>query len=315
MPTLVTGANGFVGSALCETLRRHGRKVREAVRSGSETSDIVSVGSICGSTDWTRAVHGCDVVIHLAARVHIMNDTDRDPLQAFREGNLDGTLTLAEQAAESGVGRFIFISSIKVNGEETVPDRPFRADDKANPSDPYGISKHEAEVALQQLAMRTGMEVVCIRPVLVYGPGVRANFLSMMRWLQRGFPLPLGSIENSRSLVALDNLIDLIATCIDHRAAANQTFLVSDGEDISTTALLYRMGKALGRPAMLIPVPSWLLKACATIIGKRAVARRLLDSLSVDIGKTRSLLGWKPPLSVDEGLQRTAEHYLVSLEK
>ena len=311
MRILVTGANGFVGSALCETLQRRGFKVRKAVRSGGQDPDTVNVGSICGDTDWSGALRGCDVVVHLAARVHVMNDTEHDPLQAFRKVNVEGTLNLADMAAMSGVKRFVFISSIKVNGEGTAPGSRYNADDEAKPSDPYGVSKHEAEEALRRLAPGTGMEVVCIRPVLVYGPGVTANFLSMMRWLHRGVPLPLGSIDNSRSLVALENLIDLIVTCIDHRAAANQVFLVSDGEDVSTTELLRRLGIALGKPARLFPVPSRLLSFFARMVGKEAVAERLLSSLSVDIVKTRTLLNWEPPLGLDEGLRRTAQHYLA----
>lgn len=253
---------------------------------------------------------GVDVVIHCAARVHVMHDQAVDPLIEFRKVNLAGTLNLARQAAAAGVQRFVFISSIKVNGEGTAPGMPYHADDAVTPLDAYGISKHEAEQGLLALAAETGMEVVIIRPVLVYGPGVKANFLNMMSWLYKGIPLPFGAIYNKRSLVALDNLVDLIVTCIDHPAAANQVFLVSDGDDLSTTDLLRRMGRALGKPARLIPIPSKWLEFGARLLGKQALAQRLCGSLQVDISKTRELLGWTPPVSVDEGLRKTAEYFL-----
>jgi nucleoside-diphosphate-sugar epimerase len=217
---------------------------------------------------------------------------------------------LAEAAAAAGVRRFIFISSIKVNGEATLPGAPYTAEAQPAPADPYGISKLEAEQGLRALAADTGLEVVIIRPPLVYGPGVKANFLSMMRWLHKGVPLPFGAIHNRRSLVALDNLVDLLVTCIDHPGAANQTFLVSDGEDLSTSELLRRMGFALGRPARLLPIPSRLLDVAAAMLGKTALAQRLCGSLQVDIGKTRELLNWSPPVGVDEALRKTAEHFL-----
>lgn len=268
------------------------------------------MGDLEPSSDWSVALEEISTVVHCAARVHVMTDTAADPLTEFRRVNVQGTLNLARQAAAFGVQRFVFISSIKVNGEATKLDQPFTADDEPAPLDPYGISKMEAEQGLRKIAAETDMEVVIIRPPLVYGPGVKANFQAMMRWLARGIPLPLGAIHNRRSLVALDNLVDLIVTCVDHPAAANQTFLVSDGEDLSTTQLLQRMGEALGKPARLIPVPSVLLKLGAALVGKPAVAQRLCGSLQVDISKTRQLLGWTPPLSVDEGLKRAAEGYL-----
>jgi nucleoside-diphosphate-sugar epimerase len=257
---------------------------------------------------WAEALRNRQCVVHLAARVHVMHDASSDPLAEFRKANVESTLALATQAAQSGVQRFVFISSVKVNGEHTQTGHPFRSDDQPAPQDPYGISKMEAEVGLRAIARQTGMEVVIIRPPLVYGPGVKANFASMVRWLQRGMPLPLGAIDNRRSLVALDNLVDLIVTCLDHPAAANQTFMVSDGDDVSTTELLQRMGAALGKPARLLPVPQGLLEWGAALLGKKDVAQRLFSSLQVDAEPTRQLLGWKPPVSLDQGLLQVAKH-------
>ena len=250
------------------------------------------------------------VVVHAAGRAHILRETNNDPLAEYRRANVDETLDIAEYAARFGARRFIFLSSIKVNGETALQCRPFTADGCAAPLDPYGVSKREAEQGLRELSLRSGMEITTIRPPLVYGPNVKGNFLSMMRWLGRGIPLPLGAIHNRRSLVAIDNLIDLIVLCVHHPSAANQTFLVSDGEDLSTTQLLRRLGVALSRPARLVPVPLALLMLAAAAVGKGDVARRLCGSLCVDISKTRQLLGWSPPVSVDEGLRRTAEAFL-----
>jgi nucleoside-diphosphate-sugar epimerase len=313
---LITGANGFVGSALCIQASAHNFLVKGAVRSAQSLpadTEAVLIDTIDGSTDWSDALRSINVVVHLAARVHVMNDRSADPLNEFRKVNVDGTLNLAKQAVQAGVQRFVFISSIKVNGESTPLGQPFRADDEPMPMDAYGISKREAEDALRQLARDTGMEVVIIRPPLVYGAGVKANFLSMMRWLDKGIPLPLGAIHNQRSLVALDNLVDLIITCITHPAAANQTFLVSDGEDLSTSGLLRRMASALGKSARLLPIPAWLLQFGATLLGKHAVAQRLCGSLQLDISKTRQLLNWTPSISVIEALRKTAQSYRSSL--
>ncbi|WP_070886308.1 UDP-glucose 4-epimerase family protein [Pseudomonas argentinensis] len=314
MRVLLTGATGFVGRGLLKRLSTQGGlQLRAAVRRQEsafpESVTVVQVADLRGDTDWRQALEGVEAVIHSAARVHVMDDQAKDPLAEFRAVNVAGTLNLARQAVSAGVKRFVFISSIKVNGEGTASGKPYTADDTPMPVDPYGISKLEAEQGLQALSQETGMEVVIIRPVLVYGPGVKANFRSMMSWLRKGIPLPLGATGNKRSLVAVDNLVDLIATCIDHPAAANQTFLVSDGEDLSTTQLLQRMGKALGRPARLLPVPASLLQAGAAMLGKRAIAQRLCGSLQVDIGKTRELLGWAPPVSVDDALRKTARAF------
>jgi nucleoside-diphosphate-sugar epimerase len=287
--------------------------VRGAVRSlcsppdGAET---VVIGSLSSETEWTVALSKVEQVVHLATRVHVMNDKSSDPLAEFRRVNVEGTAALARQAAAAGVKRFVFLSSVKVNGEFTEAGQPFTADDVPAPEDPYGVSKHEAEKLLRQIAAETGMEVVIIRPPLVYGPGVKANFESMMRWLARGVPLPLAAVtENRRSLVALDNLVDLIMTCLNHPAAANQTFLVSDGEDLSTAQLLKRMGAAMGKLARLFYVKPALLKLGATVLNKPAIYQRLCGSLQLDIAKTRKMLDWTPPVSVNEGLRRAAEGF------
>ena len=309
MQVLVSGSNGFVGRALCTQAVACGLAVRGVTRTSCNLPKGVGgvvVSSIDGNTDWREVLTGCEVVVHLAARVHVMQETTADPLTEFRRVNVQGTLNLARQSAAAGVRRFVFVSSVKVNGEATQLGSPFKADDVPAPLDAYGVSKMEAEQGLRELAAQTGMEVVIIRPPLVYGPGVKANFAAMMRWLQRGVPLPLGAIHNQRSLVALDNLVDLIVLCLKHPAAANQIFLVSDGEDVSTTELLRRMGQAMGRPARLLPVPQSWLRYTAAMVGKPDVAQRLCGSLQVDISKTRQLLGWVPPLSLDEGLKRAA---------
>jgi nucleoside-diphosphate-sugar epimerase len=274
----------------------------------------VTTGDISAQTDWKQALVGVDVLVHLAARVHVMRDAAADPLAEFRRVNVQGTLNLAWQAAAAGVKRFVFLSSVKVNGEATSAPHPsprpegarerFREDDEPAPQDPYGISKMEAEAGLRDLAAQTGMEVVIIRPPLVYGPGVKANFAALMRAVQRGWPLPLGAVHNQRSLVALDNLVDFIVTCLSHPQAANQTFLVSDGHDLSTTELVRGLAHAAGVSARLLPVPVWALQAGAALLGKGDAVQRLCGNLQVDISKARSLLGWLPPVSVDEGLRR-----------
>ncbi|MEW5715687.1 SDR family oxidoreductase [Pseudomonas sp. SB113] len=309
----LTGATGFVGNAVMLRLMLDGASVKASVRSGSDLSEdgVHTVGfESFEQTEWRQHLTGVDAVIHCASRVHVMNDTETDPLAAFRKVNVDGTLHLARQAAEAGVRRFIFISSIKVNGEGTQLGKPYTADSRPDPRDPYGVSKMEAEQGLRELASQAAMEVVIIRPVLIYGPGVKANFLNMMRWLDKGIPLPFGSIHNSRSLVALDNLVDLIITTLAHPQAANQTFLVSDGEDLSTTQLLRRMAMSLGTSARLLPVPAWVLTTVANTLGKRSLSQRLCGSLTVDIGKTRSLLQWAPPVAVDNALDATAKHFM-----
>ena len=314
---LVTGATGFIGRAVCIELASRGYAVRAAIRDSSPTTglptEVVQIADIGADVDWSSALLGIDAVVHLAARVHVMRDNALQPLAAFREVNVTGTERLARAAVAQGVKRFVYLSSIKVNGEGTHAGRPYTPNSMPAPIDPYGISKQEAEEVLSRLAKETGLEVVIIRPVLVYGPGVKANFLSMMQWLHRGIPLPLGAIRNQRSLVALDNLVDLIVTCLHHPNAPSQTFLVSDGQDLSTTELLRRMSAALGTPARLLPLPALVLRMVAGLLGKTDVAERLCGSLQVDISKTRELLRWSPRVSVDEALKQTARHFLANL--
>ena len=313
---LVTGSTGFVGSALIRRLasKRRSSDVVVAVRqidvSCPQRVRSVQVGELSSSTDWSLPLAGVSAVVHCAARVHVMTDKSSDPLSEYRSVNVEGSANLARQAVAAGVKRFVYLSSVKVNGEFTEPGQLFTADDVPAPEDLYGVSKYEAEQQLKQIAIETGMEVVIIRPPLVYGPGVKANFESMMRWVARGVPLPLAAVtENRRSLVALDNLVDLIITCLNHPAAANQTFLVSDGEDLSTADLLKRVGVALGHPAYLFRMPPALLKLGATLVNKPGIYQRLCGSLQLDITKTRQLLDWTPPVSVDEGLRRAAENF------
>lgn len=319
---LLTGANGFVGRATSARLVRAGYDVRHAVRRSSTATGArvvggaiagarVVVGDIDGATDWREALDGVGAVVHLAARVHVMRDTAADPLRAFRAVNTDGTRRLAEQAAAAGVRRLVYVSSIKVNGEGT-PTQPYREDDPPAPHGDYAQSKLEAEDALRAIASSTRLETVIVRPPLVYGPGVGANFLSMMRWVHRGVPLPLGAIDNRRSLVFVDNLADLLCACVEHAHAARETFLVSDGEDLSTPDLLRRIATALGVRSRLLPVPVAWLDRAARAVGKRAIFDRLCGSLQVDIGKAKRLLDWAPPCSVDDALATTAKAYLES---
>ncbi len=308
---LITGATGFVGKALVQRLLSENelRRLVVAVRKGGlswpEQVLPVVTGDLNQTTEWSIALKGVAVVVHSAARVHVMQDTDADSLTAFRTVNVEGTLNLARQAAAFGVKRFVFVSSVKVNGESTLQGRAFKETDVSNWQDAYGQSKYEAEQGLRQVRADTGMEVVIIRPPLVYGPGVKANFAALMRVVQRGWPLPLGAVHNQRSLVALDNLVDFILTCINNPLAANQTFFVSDGQDLSTTDLVRRMARAAGVPARLLPVPVWALKTGASLLGKGDAIQRLSGNLQVDISKARSLLGWVPLVSVDEGLRRS----------
>lgn len=316
---LVTGASGFVGRAVIARLAEDGQyRVRSAFRKLPFETDVwaetYQTGDLGQDADWSEALVGADVVIHCAARVHVMHDTEADPLAAYRRSNVEGTLHLARSAVRAGCRRLVFISSVKVNGESTEAGHPFSEESPPAPRDPYGISKLEAEQGLFALARETGLEVVVVRPPLVYGPGVKANFRSMMGWLQRGVPLPFGAIDNRRSLVGLDNLADLVVCCTTHPAAANQVFLAGDGEDLSTTELLRRVARALGRPARLLPVPAAWMSGAARLMGRQALATRLCGSLQVDTSKARTVLGWQPPDTVDEGLRKTAVDFLARLK-
>lgn len=315
---LLTGASGFIGSAVLKAASMRGLHVRPVFRTlnsagqvcNTENNSII-IPSIEANTDWNAALDGVDVVVHCAARAHVMADTSHSESQVlFRSINVDGTLNLARQAAQAGVRRFVFLSSIGVNGVQTF-GKPFTASDEVAPHSAYAVSKHEAEVGLRVLASQTGLELVIIRPPLVYGPDAPGNFGSLMRWLGRGWPLPLGAVtKNRRSIVGLDNLIDLIITCVDHPRAVNQTFLVSDGDDISTTEFLRRIGLAMNRSVRLVPIPVALMALAAGVLGKKASAQSLLGSLQVDISKTCELLNWRPPMSIDEGLRRAVQQGL-----
>jgi len=311
---LVTGATGFVGRIVVENLISRGHDVRACSRNHAanfhSSVEVIQTGYLSGDMDWEQVLQDVNIVIHLAARVHMMADLATDPVTEFRKVNTTASLNLARQAADAGVKRFIFISSIKVNGEDTNNGSTFSPDDVHVPTDPYGLSKYEAEQGLLVLAKETGMEVVIIRPPLVYGPGVRANFLSMMEWINKGVPLPLGAVHNQRSLVALDNLVSFIIHCVKHPKAANEVFLISDGEDVSTTVLLKKVANAFGKKAFLLPVPVSLMRFTAKLIGKADVADRLFGSLQMDSSKARDLLNWKPVITMDEQLQKTAEAYL-----
>lgn len=306
MRVLVTGATGFVGRAIVGNLAETGTTVRAATRGQPVTNpraESVKVGDLEPGADWSAAVAAVDVVVHAAARVHVMRDAAADPMSEFRRVNVGGTLALARQAAAAGASRFVFLSTIKVNGEATRPDRPFRADDAPRPVDPYGCSKREAEEALRALGETSGMEISIIRPVLVYGPGVKGNFRTMIGWVRKGIPLPFDAIDNRRSFVALDNVVDLVATCVRHPAAANRTFLVSDGDDISTPALLRRVGAAMGRPARLFAVPPSILRVAGAATGRTAEVQRLCGDLQVDIRPTREVLGWRPVVRMSDALR------------
>ncbi|QUX90619.1 UDP-glucose 4-epimerase [Marinomonas sp. A3A] len=308
---LLTGSTGFVGSNLLKTLLLNAEQIVKAAVRCSMNSDntfFFDAGEINSKTDYSSMIYNTDVVIHLAARVHIMNDNSSDPLSVFRAVNTEGTLNLARQAAEAGVKRFIFLSSIKVNGESTSGRQPFSAFDVRSPEDPYSQSKSEAEEQLLALGKETGMEIVIIRPPLVYGEGVKANFASLMKLVGKGFPLPFRAInQNKRSLVSVYNLVDLIKVCIDHPKAANQVFLVSDDNDLSTAQMVALMAKAQGKANLSLPVPVWCFKLVGKLFKKEAVVDRLVGSLQLDIEHTKNTLGWAPPYSVEHGFKLAAK--------
>lgn len=306
---LITGANGFVGTALCHMLRKNGTHVVATARHPVNKSQF-QIGNLNGSTDWSVALDGCDTVFHLAARVHVMADKDGDPLRAYREVNVDGTLNLARQAVKAGVRRFVFVSSVKVNGESTAT-QPFRSSDVPKPCDPYGQSKMEAEQALLELACDTGLEVVIVRPPLVYGPGVKANFLNLIKLVQKGIPLPFGSISNFRSMVALDNLVDLLIVCSKHPNAPGNIFMVSDGADMGIRELVTKIANAMNRRLWLVPVPVGLMIGTAKLLGKQGVVDRLLGSLQVDISHTQATLAWQPVVTPQEAIDKTVEQFFL----
>lgn len=313
---LVTGANGFIGRALVTALVHDDAEVRAALRRGSAAGlsdfgarvSVHAVGDIGPTTDWRSALDGVQTVAHLAARVHVMHEKASDPLAEFHQVNTLGTLRLASMAAQAGVRRLVYVSTIKVNGESTASE-PFHENDPPRPSDPYSISKWEAEQGLQRISVKTGLEIAIVRPPLVYGPGVGGNFLSMLKWIDRGIPLPLASVCNQRSLVGRKNLVSLIAACLSHPRAAGEVFLAADGEDLSTPDLLQRMAHALECKSRLFPFPVPLLRLAARVLGQGKVCERLCGSLRVDSAKASRLLGWTPPSTVDDELRLIAEWY------
>lgn len=312
MKVLVTGANGFVGAAVCRRLLAEGWDVLGAVRRDAPLPEGVlprPVGAIGPDTAWTGALAGVEAVVHLAARVHVLRERTGDPAAEFRRTNRDGTLRLAEAAAHQGVRRFLFMSSIRVNGDQTG-ERPFREDDAPAPARPFDISKWEAEQGLRRLAEQSAMPMTILRPPLVYGPGVGGNFLGLLTAVARGWPLPFGAVDNRRSLIGVDNLADAVAVALEEPAGRCETFLLRDGEDVSTAELISRLASACSRPARLLPVPAGALLAVAGLLGKRDAARQAVGSLRIDDGAFRRRFGWTPPLSLDDGLRLTAEWFL-----
>ena len=313
MSVLVTGASGFVGQTLCTVLKDNGYDVVASVRSASsdtcsDTNKVV-VGEVGSSTNWSAVLEGVETVVHLAARVHVMKDTAQKPLQAYRRINVEGSERLARQAAESGTKRLIYVSSIKVNGQSTSK-KAFGADDTPNPCDNYSRSKWEAEQRLRQVADETGLQVVIVRPPLIYGPGVGGNFLRLLELVSSGVPLPFGYVSSYRSLVGIHNFCDFLKICLAHPAAPGQTFLVSDGADMPTRDLIARIARTMNKPTALLPVPVWLLYLAGKLFRKAAEIERLCASLQIDIEKATRILHWKPPFALDEELQRTIHWYL-----
>lgn len=314
---LVTGASGFIGQRLCQRLTNDGSTVRFLVRSSKHPAALTGAGmerciieNIGPTTDWSKALHGIDTVVHLAARVHQMNDQASDPLAEFRSVNVAGTKRLAQMAVQSGVKRFVFVSSIKVHGEER--DICYRESDPLVPQDNYGISKMEAEYLLRRIEAEAGLEVTIIRPPLVYGPGVKANFHSMMKVIATGVPLPLATVTNKRSMIYVDNLVDALSLCIRHPNAAGRDYLVSDGDDVSTPELIRRVASALNRSARLYPFPTCFLHLIGRLLGKSPAIKRLTGTQQVDISNIQTQLGWKPPFTMQEGLSTTAEWFICS---
>lgn len=310
---LVTGATGFIGGFLCKHLLLEGHSLCGTILAHENPSSLVAgvhpevIKPLGPETPWDEHLAGIETIIHLAGRVHIMHDQSINALDEFRKINVEGTLKLAHDAVKAGVNRFVFISSVKVNGEESAT--PYTPDSLPHPSDPYGISKWEAEQGLRQVSSETGLELVVIRPTLVYGPGVKANFLNMMKVVSRGIPLPLASITNKRSLVYVGNLVDAIKVCATHTGSAGQTYLVSDGEDVSTPELIRRTSAALGESVRLFPVSTALMRLAGKLCGRSCAVSRLTGSLTVDSSKIRRELDWIPPFTMEAGLRETAEWF------
>ena len=314
----MTGANGFVGHALCAGAAARGMQVRGSIRHQCDLPagvERVVVGEIDENTNWWGALNGCDIVIHLAARAHVMHESAKNPLEEFRRVNVQGTEHLARNAVASGVKRFVYVSSIKVNGEETLGGKSYAERDMPMPQDAYGVSKWEAEQVLHRVAEETGLEVVIVRPPLVYGAGVKGNFAQLLSVLMRGIPLPLASIRNQRDLIYVGNLVDALIACATHPAAVGQTYLVSDGEGVSTPDLIRNLAQALGKFNLVFPFPIYVMRFCAGLFGKSAAVDRLTQSLQIDSSKIRKELSWKPPCTMQQGLQATADWYLQSIKK
>jgi len=314
---LVTGATGFIGRALCTRMLTEGWQVHGTVRSDRDSNRLpesiepVSIGSIGADTNWDGKLRGIDTFVHLAARVHVMDDTSVNPLEAFREVNVAGTKQLAQSAVSAGVRRFVFMSSVKVNGEGR--ETAYTEEDEEAPEDPYGLSKWEAEQELRKIYHMSGLETVILRPPLVYGPGVKANFYNLLKIVDRGIPLPLAKIDNRRSFIYLHNLIDAIITCINHPGAKGQTFLVNDRQDVSTPTLIRKIASAMGKPARLFSIPAFLMQMAGKLSGKTASVDRLFESLTVDSTKIKNEIGWNPPYTMEYGLKETAKWYTKKL--
>ena len=312
MRLLVTGAGGFVGRPLCRELAHRGYRVRAAMRTRGQLSadgETVTVGDVDAATKWADALKGVDTVMHLAARVHVMKDKAADPLTEYLKVNLYGTSNLAQQAASAGVKRLVYVSTVKVNGEQTSEERPYIESDVPDPQDPYAVSKLQAEEVLHSISVETGLEIVIVRPPLVYGPGVKGNFFSLLAAIDKGVPLPLAGANGLRSMVYVGNLVDALVACATQPAAAGQTYLVSDGEDVSTAMLVEKLSHALGRNSRSFYLPPGLLRAAAIVLRRTEQVDRLFGSLRVNDQKLRTELGWAPPYTMEQGLKATADWY------